>query len=518
MTDAAPDPGAGRVPAPVVARPAGQRTGARVFAWFFVSLFLVLGAWSLANPLTAAPDEPGNAIKAAAVVRGQLVGERDDPAQLGSGRFTVPAVVAFANEMPRCFAHLPEQPASCMPTPPDDAGALTPATSTASAENPLYYAVVGLPSLVPAGPATLYLMRLVNAALCALMLAWAFTQATTLRPGSWVPIGALLAVTPMVAFLGSSINPAALEVAAAAALWVSLSAVLRDDHVALRSRFVAIAIIASVFVNLGSLAPLLLAVVVLASVLSVPWSKTKGVLAERRTWPWLGMLGLATLAALIWSGTAGAFDGAGVLRRPSLGFGTAVQTSLGDTSAYIANMIGQFGWLDTKLPTWLVMFVAGALGTVVILGLALGRRRERTAILSLGFITIAGLTALGALQALYTGPVWAGRPFLSAAVGLPVLATYATARAVGDRARVVARRATILLGSAWVLYQAGAFVINVHRYQKGADAGLLAVLAGQWNPPLPASLLFGILVVGLLGTAAGCLRGTQHDDARTAAE
>ncbi|MEO5832402.1 MAG: hypothetical protein ABIR83_03405, partial [Nakamurella sp.] len=41
----------------------------------FVLLGLVTGLWSLASPLMAGLDEPAHLIKAASVVRGQLLGQ-----------------------------------------------------------------------------------------------------------------------------------------------------------------------------------------------------------------------------------------------------------------------------------------------------------------------------------------------------------------------------------------------------------------------------------------------------------
>ena len=55
------------------------RVGRLTFVWALVAFVLLIGAWCLATPLSAAPDEPGHLIQAAAAVRGEI----DMPAQPG---------------------------------------------------------------------------------------------------------------------------------------------------------------------------------------------------------------------------------------------------------------------------------------------------------------------------------------------------------------------------------------------------------------------------------------------------
>jgi|SRR5664280_1636967 hypothetical protein len=49
------------------------------FVWAFAAIGIAIGAWSLATPLMAAPDEPIHVVEATAVVRGQI----DVPKQPG---------------------------------------------------------------------------------------------------------------------------------------------------------------------------------------------------------------------------------------------------------------------------------------------------------------------------------------------------------------------------------------------------------------------------------------------------
>lgn len=493
------------------------------YLWSFLAFFVTFAAWSIANPLTAAPDEPAHITKAAAVVHGQLVGTMYDPEHPGWGTVEVPAVTGFTTQMPSCFAFKADVTAACMPTFHGDPAATVQAVSTASTYNPLYYAVVGLPSLAPTG-STIYLMRLVSAALCAAAMAWAMTQALSGRRPDWVALGTVLALTPMVVYMAGVVNPASLEMAGAVALWVSMGVLVRDEQLHLRhSRLVAICVIAAFFVNLRGLSPLFLAMIVAGTVLSAPLSRTLPIVREKRSWPWFGLVALAGLGALIWTKTAGTLDSDGVIHHPTLTFWTAVQWSLGDTSVYVANQMGQFGWVDTNLPTWILMTIAATIGILLVLAVALGDRRERLVLIALAVAVVVIPVVIHASQAKYLGIVWQGRYFLPAAVGLPILSGLVLARVFGTSERHLAWRATVVLGSTWLLYQVVAFTLNLHRYQNGASYGWRNGPVDQWHPPLPVPLLFALLLCGLLGTLALCLRSTEravdddHPDVQRAA-
>ncbi|WP_456826068.1 DUF2142 domain-containing protein [Cellulomonas sp. P5_E12] len=472
-------------------------------------------AWGLANPLTAAPDEPAHAIKAAAVVRGELLGDRYDPERPGWGYVDVPAVIAYTPSM-TCFAFHPDQTAVCQRPVAGAPSVITHVVTTAMTYNPLYYSVVGLPSFFPSGQGSLYLMRLVSAALCAAALAYGFAQALTATRRGWLPTGLLLALTPMVIFLGSSINPAALEVAAGASLWVSLAVLLRSDEPArFRSRIVAIAIMASVFVNLRGLSPLFLVIIAAAVVLASPLRQTGVILRRRFIWPWIGLVGLATVAALAWTRYAGTLGSDGVVHHPELEFWDAVQVSLGSTSNYVANMIGQFGWMETGLPIWVYFLVVSVVGALCALALAVGTWRERLVLVGLALACIVIPVVLHSTQAKYLGIVWQGRYFLPAVVGIPILAAFVLDGSPDSPGRRIGRNLCALFGAAWFTYQLVAFFINLHRYTFGAGREWFVTPIDEWVPPLPVPVLGLILAIGLAGLVALCLHpwGTLREPA-----
>ena len=133
----------------------------------FVCATFALGLlWALATPVMGVPDEPAHVVRAASLVRGQLVGTpRTGP---GGGRAyfaRVPETLAWP-KVP-CFAHHDSTTPACDVAPRGRGDTLVEVESFAARYSPAYYALVGLPTLVAPGKTTVYLMRLVTAAMVA---------------------------------------------------------------------------------------------------------------------------------------------------------------------------------------------------------------------------------------------------------------------------------------------------------------------------------------------------------------
>ena len=87
--------------------------------------------------------------------------------------------------------------------------------------SPMYYAIVGLPSLIVTSTTGMYLMRTVSSLLGALFLALAIMSVFCWSSRRLLQIGVLLAATPTAAYYASSVNPNGLEIMAAICLWCS---------------------------------------------------------------------------------------------------------------------------------------------------------------------------------------------------------------------------------------------------------------------------------------------------------
>ena len=105
----------------------------RAFLISFILLFGLGGVWALATPLMGVPDEPAHVIRAASVVRGDIVPRQsvEDPYM---SDVDVPEWAAAAHSL-TCFAYDPGIPASCQP-PAENDDAITLARTSAGLNSP----------------------------------------------------------------------------------------------------------------------------------------------------------------------------------------------------------------------------------------------------------------------------------------------------------------------------------------------------------------------------------------------
>lgn len=479
---------------------------ARTFWLAFAALWLMTATWSLASPLASGPDENAHIVKAAAVVRGDLHGH-SAPDNPGSGLVDVPGLYAFTMNYPVCFAFQGEVPASCVPELPqgDEASADQETPTWVIRNNPAYYAVVGLPTLLEPSATSIYLMRLLSVTLCSLVLAWGFRELLSLRRRTMVTIGTVAAVTPMVVYLNSTVNPSGLEVSAALTLWVCLLALVRaPDPDRIRSRAAGIAVVAVLLANSRGLAPLWLGLIAVVVAAIGPWSQVRAVLLDRRTWPWLGVVAVGTVVALAWTLSSDALA-AGGADHPELGFLSTANRTFFDTGDFLLTSIGRFGWLDTPLPMLAYIVYIALIGLPVLLALSVGRTRDRLAMLGVIAVAVLVPTVLHAWQARSVGYIWTARYSMPLYVGVPIVAGYL----LRDALRSVRWLEVRLLRTLVPLLAAGqaiAFVYNLRRYAVGENGSWRHLLSGGWTPPVPTVLLLGLQVAVLVASAVLLLR------------
>jgi len=250
----------------------------------------VLGSglvWAMATPRSGAPDEPAHVAYAAAVVRGSLgdlapvvVWPSRNSAVVGpfiyEEREPVPwsylpvvAVPEWAatDHVDVCFAFKPLVTADCernvFPvtvaqywTFPhitfSDADTLVEIPTTVQKYPPVYYSLVGLPSLTSSGTPAVYGMRAVSAFLVAGLMAMGLAIASPTRR-SWLALAAVVAFTPTAAHLGGSINPSGFEIAASLALGIGLLGLVGGER---RNQFVVSGLVLSLVFALAWARPL----------------------------------------------------------------------------------------------------------------------------------------------------------------------------------------------------------------------------------------------------------------------
>ncbi|WP_372594626.1 DUF2142 domain-containing protein [Actinotalea sp.] len=481
------------------ARPGSNR---RVFWRAFALISLVTALWSLASPLAAGPDENAHIVKAAAVVRGDLHGT-SAPDNPGSGIVTVPAEYASMMAYPTCFAFKPEVSADC-------AGPLltgeaaeepTQAPTWVIRNNPAYYAIVGLPTLLPAAPWTIYLMRLISGLLSSAVLAWAFATLARLPRRAPLALGLLTAMTPMVIFLNSVVNSSGLEISASLALWAGLFALLRyPDPAQLTRRAAGIAVVTVALANTRGLSLLYVAVIVLAAVASAPLSSFVATAMDRRTWPWLGLIVAGVGSALWWTFSEQTLA-AGGSTHPDLTFLSVAKRTFLESGDYLVTSIGNFGWLDTALPATVKLAFAAVLGLVVLLALAIASRRDVALLLGVAAMSVVIPVLLHAWQAHAVGYIWTARYSMPLFVGVPVVAGFIAHRQAEALAAWADRRLVLVAASTLAVVQLLAFAVNLRRYVFGAPGSWNLLAEGDWSPPVAP----GILLLLLAGTLAAAV-------------
>ena len=456
----------------------------------FLLIFGLLAAWSLATPNYAAPDEPAHAYRAASLVRGQLLGRDVSSPGDPSVRVSVPRTLTTYSQ--RCFAFRPGVTAACMPDWKEQPGEVQTNTYTGRYP-PVYYIVAGLPSLLTTGGSMLLWMRLAGDLVNALFLTAGFRMlAGTVRPG-WALFGGATAVTPMVLFIGSVVNPSGLEICSAFALWSSLLMWVRAREGApVRAAVVWSAVSAVVFESTRGLSPAFLVATVAAVAVVAGRQRIRQLVGMRETRvAGAVVLGFGVLA-VAWVLLAGA------LRLGRVGPVPAdMTTSAIIHAALLKNrqfqpFVGNFGWLDTPVPWWVNDIWKVAVLCLVIGVIAVRAWRSLIVMVLLVVGTVVIPTIGDVLQARSIGMVSQARYILPLAVGAAVVAGV-TITWGGRWARPVAAVGLACLG----IGQFRAFVLALHRYRFGLGP---VPTPAVWVPPLGATaliLVFGAVLVGL---------------------
>lgn len=517
-----------------------DRSELRLTWWISFGLLALLGGlWALATPIYGAPDEPSHVLRAASVVRGEVIGDerQGDPPECHrpgvdcaywKGHYhyvRVPAgLVTEGREVPLrdprfhtpCYAFRPDVPANCLGALPNKDGLRT-APTNVGLDPPAFYAIDGIPSLaVPSLPGlTIYLMRIVSVLACSALLASALITLRSVRPGWVAASGFGLALTPMALFVMGTVNPNGPEIAAGIAAWASTAVLAREAETRIDRRLVARAGIALiVLVLMRGLSVLWMALIVATAVALCSRAGLRRLAASRLVRRFGVAVVIAVVAALAWSVWFRPLDHLG-RHGPDpgpAGTVTIIRDSLGTYWSQYREMIGNFGWLDTPTPMLTTLLWTVGLGLLVLLCVAIASRRAVRLVVSLLLLSVAVPVAIDTSQARDIGIGWQGRWTLPFAVGVPILAALSIAwsrrRALFDRSRLPGVFAVVL-----VVAQFLAFFQHLRRNAVGAGGPLTFWLDAQWSPPVPSWLL----LVGALTVLVALAAWIWRPDARAPA-
>lgn len=484
-----------------------ERVGRRWVAQCFLLLVVLGSVWALAIPRFAGPDEAAHIVKAAGVVRGQIVGatpddadrarlEQDQQRRAAEGfaplprlsSLTVvdaPASLASGGEYRACFARRQTvTPADC----PGLSGAteLVPAWTWQGTNPPWVHAVLGLPTLVDETARAVWWMR----GLGVLMVAGLLTAAAAAlrRVGGLAPVGLLVAFTPSVAFLTGVATPNGVEVAAGVGVFAGLVALWRAPEWAPARHITGVAAVALALAR--PIGPVLLAAAVVAV---VAWGGSPRQLGRLgRGW----LVGIAAALAvavgwILWAGSLGA--GRNTNPGTDAGLGEVVGGTLSQLGLYLHQAVGVF---DADRAAFLPLPVAVAWGVALVVLVVAVRRgwRENLAVAALAVVAALLLpVVMEALSAEDAANWWRGRYQLPLLVGVALLA------AVGrDRWQAVVRA---VVAGIFVVGQVVALWTVLRRYGAGGDAPVWFFGDVRWQTPLPSWLLLVLGALAVVGFA-----------------
>jgi hypothetical protein len=288
---------------------------------------------------------------------------------------------------------------------------------------PLYYALVGWPSLVNVHRLGWLLMRLANAVLCAALLA---SSAVILMSWSRRPLvtGSVMfvALTPLALNLTGAVNPSGLEAVSALCFLVTLTSLLHG-RVALGPR---------VLLGLGAVSGVLLAtarqlgwiwvlVFVVFSLSTAKRSLWRAFLWSRQSAIVLGSTGVAIVLEEAWAVRFHS-DQVFVYTNLPKSLGRAALASLKEQPLFLKQTLADFGWL--RIPPSGLVEICWIVALVAVIFVAISTS-TRAAV-----VTTAGLAAVFLVPfAVQTYALahpkfgeWQGRYTLPLAVAAPLLA------------------------------------------------------------------------------------------------
>jgi Predicted membrane protein (DUF2142) len=453
---------------------------------------LLSGLWGLANPVFAGPDEPSHVIRAVALDHGHVFGkeptgrlDRDFRRVKDSARVVQAPEIYRSVSGPPCFAlHLGV--AACLNF--TGSSRNTDVVTYVTDEPPAYYAAVGLVSwLFSPGSLTVYLMRFLGTLMTGAFIATAITALRRSTAPQLLSAGLLLAITPMVLFMSSVVNPSAPEIAASLAFWACGLVLLSQKQERKHKWLITATGVAGCVLALSRpLGPLWVALIALTLVAVTSRAALRNLAGSTWARLWGALILLASTTQIVWDVLVRPRD-ATLVNRKSVGLAVIEPLhQTGNVFRWYREMIGWFGWLDTQSPvlTWLPWTAAVAFLFFVAL-VWVDRRRA--------FVLLALLAAVIFVPAvveriLYEAAetYWQGRYILPLAVGIPLVAAFALAK----RAREMATpRLMLTIGIVVVVAQFLAFAQNLRRYTVGYDGELLFWKKPEWLPPLPPLLL-----------------------------
>ena len=492
---------------PTAAGPGSRWLRAGSARWLLLVTYAALGlAWVFSDPPFTGPDEAAQFLRAVGISDGALIGAPGHgqpvsavPLRQQAMASTSRGVIVPSGLTPDAY--------SCELLDPDISAACTEnaAENTASVREFTYVGTYQpLPFLLPAlvlraddhAGGSLRLARLATLAIWLALLAVAIWALWDESFGAPSLVGIILALTPMVVYLGASMSDSSTEIMASLAFFAVLLRIGRDsEHVASRG-FWGLAGACGVVLALSRpLGPVWIAFDLAISVALV---------GPRAAWALVSRGGRPALASAVAVFVAIALNRYWEAKyEPHVVFTPfpaldVLSAGAQDLHSILGEFIGNFGYLNVPLSPGVEW--AWALAAAVLLGLAVGvgRAGARVAIAGAVLIAAAFPIYLFAASLRFTGFGLQGRYTLPVAVVIPLVAAEALRR---GRARLPATLPAALLAAVALIagaVQLIAWWTNAQRYAVGAGGPTWFLGVAQWSPPVGWPVWASVAVVASL--------------------
>jgi hypothetical protein len=468
-----------------------------LFAGFLV---LIGAAWVLGDPPGAGPDEPAHYIKALGAGGGDFYGRDPPPSgaelstqerwhQRASREFTVPAGLGYDgfgcgylgdHDWARCQA---QGTGSAEPTE---------RVTYVGSYQPFMYVVPGLVMRAASDPLNaMRLGRVANAALSLGLLALAALVLWEGSRGALSLVGLAVAVTPMVVFFATILNPSGPELTGAICFTACLLRLTRaGDHPGWV--WAACAGSGGVLAMSRPLGPSFVVLLVAGVVVLSGWRRTRAAIrtAPRAAVAAAAAVVLACLAGSVWERT----------KQPHVsssprGILDHVDEVIDVLPRLAKHAVGVFAGLDIDLPASLYLLWWVMLGALLVAALYVGRGRERVALVGLAAAVVVVTVLIGAGFA-QTGFGLQGRYVLPFAVLLPLWAGELLNRRRERLAAGPARALVIAVTAGAAVVHAGAWYTNGRQVSVAGKGGWLFPSDATWVPPLGWWTLTALTLAG----------------------
>jgi len=389
--------------------------------YFGVAIFVLTAVWSLMTPLFSGPDEPSNFVRSAAVVRGEWVGENVAPSPLKSYWTTTVDIdpqFGAANNIPWCFAPYSDHP-GCGSRLEDTQVTDIPAWTNMGRYPIASFFISGIGTVFGAQDLSVRAARLMMSLACAMLIALSLAEMKRRAASS---IGVLMAVLPGTVFLASTMNPSALEICAALALWTIMPSVIAHD----RTRFNALVFgfSGALLILTRAIGPVLYVLVCALSYVSTK-QRRQLVVITKQFINVLAIHGLAVLFAGWWYLEIYSFQTNNVLSEgiPSILMRSQINQAVRHIPVLLDQAVGNFGWLDSPMPR-IALYIIVVLYSVVLAGsVVVGSAGTRIALIALCLVIIAVVIVLDVNYYSMLRAFGAqGRHIVPLLVGLPIIA------------------------------------------------------------------------------------------------